>query len=181
MKTNENEINEPVAESQRDSGRRPALRPKSAAGQKEGRKRSENYMKLELPSLSENESMARTAVGAFISQLSPTLAELADIKCAVSEAVTNAVVHAYRGTRGTIIIAVKLYADRVVRIDVRDTGCGIDDVEAAMQPLYTTDPAGERSGMGFAVMESFTDKLRVKSKPGKGTTVTMIKKLSKLK
>ena len=136
-----------------------------------------NEMKLRLPSLSVNESMARAAVAAFCSQLDPCASELADIKCAVSEAVTNCIVHGYRDTVGTIYITVRLCEDRIVRIEIKDHGCGIENVEVARQPLYTTDAAGERSGMGFTVMESFCDKVRVFSGCKKGTTVTLFKYL----
>lgn len=138
-----------------------------------------NEMKLRLPSLSVNESMARAAVAAFCSQLDPCASELADIKCAVSEAVTNCIVHGYRDTVGIIYITVRLCEDRIVRIEIKDRGCGIENVEVARQPLYTTDAAGERSGMGFTVMESFCDKVRVFSKCGKGTTVTLFKRLTR--
>ena len=136
-----------------------------------------NEMKLRLPSHSVNEGMARAAVAAFCAQLDPGACELADIKCAVSEAVTNCIVHAYRDTVGEIYITVSLYEDRTVRIVIRDRGCGIPDVRVARQPLYTTDAEGERSGMGFTVMESFCDKVRVKSVWEKGTTVTLYKRL----
>ena len=139
-----------------------------------------NDMKLTLPSFSSNESSARAMVSAFAAQLNPTFDELSDIKCAVSEAVTNAIVHGYRDMIGQIIISVKLYDDRSVRLEVKDRGCGIPDVEAAMAPLFTTDPDGERSGMGFTVIENFMDSLIVKSSPGKGTRVVMRKKLSPL-
>ena len=138
-----------------------------------------NEMKLRLPSLSVNESMARAAVAAFCSQLDPCASELADIKCAVSEAVTNCIVHGYRDTVGIIYITVRLCEERIVRIEIKDRGCGIENVEMARQPLYTTDAAGERSGMGFTVMESFCDKVRVFSKCGKGTTVTLFKRLTR--
>ena len=137
-----------------------------------------NRMQLKLPSLSVNEGMARSAVAAFVSQLDPNVTEVADIKCAVSEAVTNAIVHGYRNAGGYVHITVTLLEGRVVKIEVKDKGCGIPDVAQARQPLFTTDAAGERSGMGFTVMESFTDHLRVTSKPGKGTTVTMFRRLS---
>ena len=140
----------------------------------------ENEMSLSLPSYSVNEGMARSAVAAFCAQLNPTAVELADIKCAVSEAVTNCIVHGYRDTVGTVRMTVKLCQGRIVRIEIVDKGCGIADVKQARQPLFTTDAAGERSGMGFTVMESFTDGVRVSSKPGKGTTVTMVKVLSEL-
>lgn len=134
-----------------------------------------NGMKLTLPSLSVNESMARTAVAAFVSQLDPTASELADIKCAVSEAVTNAIVHGYRDTVGEIYIEVTLYREQLLEIRIRDHGCGIADVAAARRPLYTTDAEGERSGMGFTVMESFTDNVKVRSTVGRGTTVVLYK------
>ena len=139
-----------------------------------------NKMQVRLPALSVNEAMARAAVAAFVSQLDPGVTELADIKCAVSEAVTNAIVHGYRDTpeTGSIAITVSILAGRAVKIEVKDKGCGIPDVGQARTPLYTTDAAGERSGMGFTVMESFTDRLRVTSKVGRGTTVTMFRKFS---
>lgn len=139
-----------------------------------------NKIQIKLPALSVNESMARAAVAAFVSQLDPGVTEIADIKCAVSEAVTNAIVHGYRDTpeTGSISITVSILSGRAVKIEIKDKGCGIPDVGQARQPLYTTDAAGERSGMGFTVMESFTDALKVTSKVGQGTTVTMWKKLS---
>ena len=139
-----------------------------------------NKIQIKLPALSVNESMARAAVAAFVSQLDPGVTEIADIKCAVSEAVTNAIVHGYRDTpeTGSITVTVSILAGRAVKIEIKDKGCGIPDVGQARQPLYTTDAAGERSGMGFTVMESFTDALKVSSKVGKGTTVTMFKRLS---
>ena len=115
---------------------------------------------------------------AFCAQLNPTATEIADIKCAVSEAVTNCIVHAYRGKVGTIYIGIRLYEERLVRVSVRDRGCGISDVKKAREPLYTTDSENERSGMGFTVMENFMDKLTVSSRLGKGTTVTMYKRIS---
>ena len=139
----------------------------------------QNEMQMRLPSLSVNEGMARAAVAAFCSQMDPTACELADIKCAVSEAVTNCIVHGYRDTVGMIYITVRLCEERIVRIEIKDRGCGIEDVSVARQPLYTTDAAGERSGMGFTVMESFCDKVRVFSRCGKGTTVTLFKRLSR--
>ncbi len=137
-----------------------------------------NKMQLKLPSLSANEGMARAAVAAFVSQLDPTAVELADIKCAISEAVTNAIVHGYRNTQGYISINVWLLEGRVAKIEIRDRGCGIPDVKLARQPLYTTDRESERSGMGFTVMESFMDKIKVTSKVGRGTSVTLYKILS---
>lgn len=139
-----------------------------------------NSMRLELLSESVNESLARSAVSAFVAQLDPTLEELGDIRTAVSEAVTNCVIHAYRGTTGIIKLSAKYYDDRTVRICVSDDGCGIADVEQAKKPLFTTDAKGERGGMGFAIMESFSDRLRVTSKPGEGTTVIMTRRLAKV-
>ena len=136
-----------------------------------------NVMSIKLPSLSVNEGLARAAVAAFCAQLDPRPVEIADIKCAVSEAVTNCIVHGYKNTVGIIYITVKLCEGGIVRIDIRDKGCGIDDVKQARMPLYTTDAENERSGMGFTVMESFCDKVRVYSKCGKGTTVTLFKRL----
>ena len=139
----------------------------------------ENEMRLILPSLSVNEGMARSAVAAFCAQLNPTAVELADIKCAVSEAVTNCIVHAYRNSVGEISLSVKLCEGRMIQIEIRDKGCGIEDVRLAREPLYTTDAEGERSGMGFTVMESFCDGIRVCSRVGRGTTVTLLKRLHK--
>ena len=136
-----------------------------------------NELCMRLPSLSVNEGMARAAVAAFCAQLDPDGTEIADIKCAVSEAVTNCIVHGYRDTIGMIYITVKLCVGGIVRIDIRDKGCGIEDVSVARQPLYTTDAQNERSGMGFTVMESFCDKVRVYSRCGKGTTVTLFKRI----
>ena len=136
-----------------------------------------NQMKVTLPSLSVNEGLARATVAAFCAQLDPAAPELADIKCAVSEAVTNCIVHGYKDSVGLIYITLRIMEEGVVRIDIRDRGCGIPDVKQAREPLYTTDAAGERSGMGFTVMESFMDKLRVSSCAGRGTTVTMYKKI----
>lgn len=140
-----------------------------------------NEMKLRLPSLSVNEGMARATVSAFCAQCDPSVNELADIKCAVSEAVTNCIVHAYRDTVGDIYITARILADsdggKSARIEIKDHGCGIPDVEQARMPLYTTDAQNERSGMGFTVMESFCDKVKVRSKCGKGTTVVLLKRL----
>ncbi len=138
----------------------------------------ENEMSLRLPALSRNEGVCRALVAAFVAQADPTIEELADLRCAVSEAFTNATVHAYREKGGIVYITVKLYSDRHVIITVRDTGCGIADVKQARQPLFTTDKSGDRSGMGFSVMESFTDHLTVVSHPGGGTRVTMVKYLA---
>ncbi len=137
-----------------------------------------NKIQIKLPALSVNEAIARGTVAVFVSQLDPEINELADIKCAVSEAVTNAIVHGYRHTDGYVTLTACILEERVVRIEIKDKGCGIPDVAQARQPLYTTDAAGERSGMGFTVMESFMDGLRVSSREGKGTTVTMVRRLS---
>ena len=141
---------------------------------------STNYIKLEFPSKSSNEAFARTAAAAFAAQLDPTMEELGDIRTAVSEAVTNAIVHGYREEIGQILLILKITEDRVFHAEVRDKGCGIADVEQAMRPLFTTDPENERSGMGFTIIENFMDSLRVVSAPGKGTRVIMSKKLSLL-
>ena len=135
-----------------------------------------NSMKMEFLSISENESFARSAVAAFVAQLNPTLDEIEDIKAAVSEAVTNAIVHGYKNEVGDIYITVTL-EDNVVKIRIRDKGCGIENIKQAMEPLFTTG-GEERAGLGFAVMESFMDSVRVRSKVGKGTTVTLAKRLS---
>ena len=135
-----------------------------------------NEMKISFLSRSSNESFARATVAAFVSQLDPTMDELADIKTAVSEAVTNCIVHAYRDGLGTIYITVKIFENGKIVIQIRDKGCGIEDIPQAMEPLFTT--AGEeRAGLGFAVMQSFMDKLKVKSRAGNGTTVIMEKNI----
>ena len=133
---------------------------------------SQNYIKLEFPSLSVNEGLARAAAAAFAVQLDPTLEELGDIKTAVSEAVTNCIVHAYPNEIGRVALRLRLLQGDILEIQVRDWGIGIADLEKAMTPLYTSG-GEERSGMGFTIMESFMDKLRVRSTPGKGTTVVM--------
>lgn len=138
----------------------------------------ENRVVLELESRSVNEGFARQAVAAFVAQLDPTMEELNDIKTVVSEAVTNAIVHGYRDRRGYITIGIRLLENRTVEIKVRDKGCGISDIEQARQPLFTTGD-DSRSGMGFTIMESFTDQLRVRSALGKGTQVTLIKQLAR--
>ena len=140
-------------------------------------RRVENYMKLFIPALSINEGLSRNAVASFVAGLNPTLDELSDIKCAVSEAVTNSIVHGYKYAQGIIYIGVKYYSDRTVIIEITDKGCGIENVNQAMTPLYTTDTSGERSGMGFAVMQSFTDKLSVRSRLGEGVRILMTKHL----
>ena len=140
-------------------------------------KRTENYVKIEFMSRSANEGFARLAAAGFASQLDPTLDELGDIKTAVSEAVTNAIVHAYPDELGRIMLKLRLSAGNTLELTVRDWGRGMEDVEQALQPLFTTGGA-ERSGMGFTIMESFMDHLRVKSAPGKGTTVVMRKRIA---
>ena len=136
-----------------------------------------NYIKMEFPARSVNEGFARTAAAAFAAQLDPTLEELGDIRTAVSEAVTNAIVHAYPDTIGTVTLRLRILDDRILEITVRDRGCGIPDVEQAMEPLFTTG-GEERSGMGFSIMGAFMDGLRVRSAPGRGTTVTMSKRIA---
>lgn len=136
-----------------------------------------NEMKLTIASRSSNEAFARVAVASFLAQLDPTIEEMSDIKTAVSEAVTNCIVHGYKEKIGSIYIVVSVYEGGYIKIKIRDTGCGIDNIERAMEPLFTT-AGGERAGLGFAVMQSFTDKLNVRSAVGKGTTVTMYKQLS---
>ena len=133
-----------------------------------------NEMKLCFDSRSVNEGFSRVAVSAFAAALDPTVEELSDIKTAVSEAVTNAIVHGYREKMGNSYITAAVTDNNTVRIRVRDRGAGIENIEQAMQPLFTT-LGGERAGLGFAVMESFMDKIRVRSKPGCGTTVTLEK------
>ena len=133
-----------------------------------------NEMQLDFISKSQNESFARIVVAAFASQLDPTIDELADIKTAVSEAVTNCIIHAYEDALGTIRIGSKLYADRIY-IYIQDWGRGIEEIEKARQPLWTSKPDMERSGMGFTIMEDFMDTLEVQSVLGEGTTVKMSK------
>ena len=140
--------------------------------------RMDNYVTMEFMSRSNNESFARMAVAAFAAQLDPTLDELGDIKTAVSEAVTNAIVHAYPDKLGKITIKMRILDGCTLSLSVRDWGCGIENVEQARKPLYTTGGA-ERSGMGFTIMESFMDTVKVKSESGKGTTVTMRKRISR--
>ena len=162
------------------------------------RKHIINQMKTEFRAISENERLSRAMICAMIAQMDVTVEELADVRCAISEAVTNAVVHAYRGERQkpaeesadgesgdtfdhskhTVYILTTLYDDRSVKIIIRDRGCGIADIRRAMEPLYTTDETGERSGMGFAIMQSFMDSVKVKSAHGKGTTVELRKKFA---
>ena len=137
-----------------------------------------NSMKIEFLSLSENESFARCVVAAFVSQLNPTLEEIEDVKSAVSEAVTNIVVHAYGDDIGTVYISCELENDTAT-VTIKDTGCGIEDIALARTPLYTASKDSERSGLGFTVMETFMDTLDVKSQKNSGTTITMTKKIKK--
>lgn len=140
--------------------------------------RDTNEMEIRFESRSSNEGFARVTVAAFLTQLNPTVEEVADVKTAVSEAVTNAVIHGYDGGPGSIWIRCRTEENRFF-VEVRDQGKGIEDVEKAMQPMYTTRPDQDRSGMGFAFMEAFMDRVEVKSEPGKGTTVKMLKTIGK--
>ena len=136
-----------------------------------------NQMELKFLSVPENEGFARVAVSAFAVQLNPTLDVLADIKTAVSEAVTNAIVHGYEDETGLIVITASLRDDGILEVSVADTGKGIADISRAMQPFFTTQPEKERSGMGFSVMQTFMDRVSVESAVGQGTTVRMQKRL----
>ena len=140
----------------------------------------ENYMILDFPSRSSNEAFARSAVACFAAQMDPTLEELGDIRTSVSEAVTNAIVHAYPDSLGTITLRCRILKDNVLDVVVKDRGVGIADVEKAKQPMYTTG-GSDRSGMGFTIMESFMTSLTITSEPGKGTTVHMRRRLQKRK
>lgn len=136
-----------------------------------------NEIRLDFPAISENESLARMVVSAFLVPLNPTIEELADVKTAVSEAVTNAIVHGYARSMGTVRLRADYREDGLLTVDVSDRGCGIADVARAREPFYTTMDGEERSGMGFTVMESFMDGVEVQSAVGKGTTVRLVKKL----
>lgn len=136
----------------------------------------DNHIKLEFRSLSQNEALARTVTAAFVSPLDPTIEEIADIRTAVSEAVTNAIVHGYKNTSGTITLECMLEG-RFLTVIISDKGRGIENIEQAMQPFFTTDAEHERTGMGFAVMKAFMDSLAVKSQIGAGTVVTMTKSI----
>ena len=138
--------------------------------------KTKNSVKLELPAKSCNEAFARAAVAAFAAQLDPTIDELGDIKTAVSEAVTNAIVHAYPDDMGTVWIKLRILGEDCLEISVKDKGRGIDDVKQAMEPLFTTG-GEDRSGMGFTIMDTFMDKMKVSSKAGKGTSVTMVRRI----
>ncbi len=137
-----------------------------------------NECKITFLSKSKNESFSRMVTSGMVCQLNPLIDELSDIKTAVSEAVTNSIVHAYKSGVGKIDMLIRLYDNKTVYIRIKDYGCGIEDIDKAREPLFTTAPEQERAGLGFAVMESFMDKLEVKSVVGKGTTVTMVKRLS---
>ncbi len=143
-------------------------------------KQVKNEMKIELLSKSANEAFARISVAAFASQLDPTIEEIADIKTSVSEAVTNAIIHGYNNAEGIIKIKAKLYEDEI-EIEISDTGSGIENIEEAREPLYTTKGNLERSGMGFTIMENFMDELSVESIVGLGTKIVMTKKIKKAK
>ncbi|MGN0708541.1 MAG: anti-sigma F factor [Faecalibacterium sp.] len=140
--------------------------------------KAENSTKIQFESLSVNEAFARGAAAAFLTRYDPTVPQLADIKTAVSEAVTNCIVHAYPDKVGPIVMTVAVYPGREVRITVADKGIGIPDIRQAMEPLFTTGNPDERSGLGFAVMQSFMDRVMVSSRPGHGTRVTMVKRLT---
>lgn len=137
-----------------------------------------NKMKLEIEAKSENERFARTVCAAFVLELDPTIDEIDEIKTAISEAVTNSIIHGYSGKPGKIIIEGEIENDVITYI-IRDFGCGIDDIEKAREPLYTGKPESERSGMGFSIMEAFMDELYVESECNKGTAVRMLKRISK--
>lgn len=143
-----------------------------------GKTECSNYIKLEFPSKSANEAFARSAIAAFAAQLDPTLDELGDIRTAVSEAVTNAIVHAYPEELGVVFLKARILRGDTLELTVKDKGRGIPDVKQAMEPLFSTG-GEDRSGMGFTIMESFMDKLQVRSRPGKGTTVTMRRQIRK--
>ena len=130
-----------------------------------------NRMKLEFDATSQNEAFARMAVSVFAASLDPTLEEISDLRVVVSEAVTNAIVHAYRHRPGTVTITASLYDDRLMKLKIRDRGCGIEDLDRCLEPLYTTDPSGERGGMGFPIMQAMSRNFRVKTEKGRGTTL----------
>lgn len=140
------------------------------------KKKIKNWMQLEFCAISENEQLARIAVVSFITPLNPTLEEMADVKTAVSEAVTNAIIHGYEENIGKVYLRCRLDGD-LLEVEVEDKGKGIEDIEQAMEPMYTSKPERDRSGMGFSFMEAFMDDLEVTSIPGAGTTVLMRKKL----
>lgn len=135
-------------------------------------------LRMEIESLSRNEEFAMVVVSVFMARMNPTLEELDDVKTAVSEAVTNAVIHGYQGNGGIIYLEVKILGQELT-VTVKDTGIGIPNIPQAMEPMFTTDPEGERSGMGFSFMEAFMDEVSVESEPDKGTVVTMKKKINR--
>ena len=143
------------------------------------RKKVKNWMQLEFQAISENEQLARIAVASFITPLNPTLEEMADVKTAVSEAVTNAIIHGYEEKEGVVYLRCRLNGD-LLEVEIEDKGMGIENIEQAMEPMFTSKPEKDRSGMGFAFMEAFMDELEVTSIPGAGTTVNMKKKLGTL-
>lgn len=136
-----------------------------------------NYMRLEFSSVSENEAFARVAVASFVSQLDPTMADLTDIKTVVSEAVTNAIIHGYDSDPSQTVVIETVIEDNQVEITISDSGAGIENIDEARQPLFTSKPELERSGMGFTIMENFMDSLDIISAPGVGTTVKLVKRL----
>lgn len=136
-----------------------------------------NEFRCSFPANSANEGLARAAVSAFLIPADPTAQELADLRTVISEAVTNAIVHGYRGTEGDISVVLRMLPERTVYIRVADKGCGIPDVPKAMEPLFTTAPQEDRAGLGFAIMQTFTDSLHVRSSPGRGTVLTMRRRL----
>ena len=144
----------------------------------EEKRREKETLRMELESRSENEEFARVAVAMFMSRMDPTMEEMDDVKTAVSEAVTNGVIHGYGGGEGTIYIEVTIEG-RQLTVSVKDLGVGIADIKKAMEPMYTTDRSGERSGMGFSFMEAFMDQVEVVSAPGRGTEVTMRKQIGR--
>lgn len=130
-----------------------------------------NRMKLEFDAISANEAFARQTLSIFAASLDPTLEEISDLRVVISEAVTNAVVHAYKNNGGRVVITATLHEDRRMKIKIRDWGCGIEELEKCLQPLYTTDASGERGGMGFPIMQAMSSKFRVTSAPGRGTVL----------
>ncbi len=136
-----------------------------------------NEFQCRFPANSANEGLARAALSAFMIPADPTAQELADLRTVISEAVTNAIVHGYRNTSGEVALCLRLLPERVIYIRVSDKGCGIADVDKAMEPLYTSAPEEDRAGLGFAIMQTFTDSLLVRSTPGRGTTLTMRRRL----
>ncbi len=138
-----------------------------------------NSLRATFPAIPENEAFSRSIVSSFVMQLDPDMEQLADVRLAVSEAVTNCIVHAYKSSKvtGEIVLTAKCYEGGMLKITVSDSGCGIEDVEAAKKPLFTTSPETERSGMGFAIMQSSCDRMTVRSSPGRGTKVALFKKI----